>query len=168
MKTHVISSIHQNISHDIIEESLKNRKRIIRKKVKCNNVNIEETYKYDENGNLVEFASTEGYHETMKYDDRGNMIYYNDGIVKETYEYDEYNHIIKHTSTEVFENENRMPMTQETTVEYEYDDIGNLLRWFSSEGDECVMKYDTDNNLIYYCLSGTSYDENIEEWYEYE
>lgn len=168
MKNSLTTSMHQNISRDTIQESLNKRKRIIRKKVKSDSAYFEEAYAYDENGNLVEYSSTEGYHEVMKYDDHGNIIYYNDGIITETYEYDEYNHIIKCTSTEVLENEDRIPMTQETTVEYKYDDIGNLIEWVSSEGDKCNMEYDKDNNLIYYCLSGSSYDGKIEEWYEYE
>lgn len=167
MRSHK-TEIFNDIISESIKKSLKKGSRICYSKTIIGDSEMEETYSYDKHGNLTCIRNSEGCYEEYEYNERGNIIHYTDGIVDETYEYDDHNHIIKHTSTEIAELDDRTPMIQEITVEYEYDDIGNLVRWISSDGDECVMKYDADNNLIYYCLSRASYDEDIEEWYEYE
>ena len=155
------------IFNDIISESLKKGSRICYSKTIIGDSEMEETYSYDKHGNLTCIRNSEGYYEEYEYDERGNIIHYTDGIVDETYEYDEYNRVTRCKSIEVYEDEFREPLSEEITIEYEYDEIGNLIKWTTSNHDVCIMEYDDLNRLSHSTTEGPSYGNRIEEFYKY-
>lgn len=130
---------------------------------------------YDKYGNLVYEQGASGSWTEYRYDEDGNMIYKkdSDGVLY-TYEYDEKRNIIKEYHWDVteesesicctyyyfyhYDKKGRLIRKDESytyrcedahyTVEYTYDNKGNLILEEYSNGEWVEYSYDVNNNLV--------------------
>ena len=119
---------------------------------------------YDESGNLLSFKMYYG--ETLRnqyaytYDTAGRIItseYIMDGetVSKEAYEYDPSGRLAQ---TKIYSQNSAEP--QYSTIDYEYDAYGNLLKEYFGGSLRCQWTYDDNGNV-------TSYDNgsSLTKWY---
>jgi len=112
-----------------------------------------DSYKYDENNNLISIKFSSRVTSSYEYDERGNCISqkYSDDDRKTVYEYDERNNRISTT----------YPDGRKSI--YEYDERGNRISETNSTGYKWRFGYDDRNNMVSATYpSGTTYE------YEYD
>ena len=101
---------------------------------------VEEKYKYDDDGNIIQYTDPNQYQTNYQYDKLGRTVLkLNPDGSSVSYDYDD----INNTTTVTGENG--------TKIRYLYDGIGNLLyiRDVATGGDLKTYQYDTDYRLSY-------------------